>query len=229
MPHLKGPTAHRVALSTRHRPERLRPAGFRRLAAGLDGPRQSRQGGRHRRAPHGRPPRRPAVARQPELRRRARVALQARPVTHSRPHRLRPRPDSRATSLWCRATARHGRRRAERHRACLLRADDRFAGSACRDADRSRRPTSTPCGSSLATSRDVVAADDPAHRTVEARKAKRGDRLYLDVMRNAYAQTAVAPYAVRARRGAPVATPLEWDELGRRGLRADSLHHPRCP
>jgi bifunctional non-homologous end joining protein LigD len=41
------------------------------------------------------------------------------------------------------------------------------------------------------------------------------------VMRNAYAQTAVAPYAARARRGAPVATPLEWDELGRRGLRPD--------
>jgi bifunctional non-homologous end joining protein LigD len=42
-------------------------------------------------------------------------------------------------------------------------------------------------------------------------------------MRNAYGQTAVAPYAVRARRGAPVATPLRWDELGRRGLRADSF------
>jgi bifunctional non-homologous end joining protein LigD len=67
----------------------------------------------------------------------------------------------------------------------------------------------------------VVAADDPAHRTVEQRKDKRGDRIYLDVMRNAYAQTAVAPYAVRARRGAPVATPLEWDELGSRGLRGD--------
>jgi bifunctional non-homologous end joining protein LigD len=68
---------------------------------------------------------------------------------------------------------------------------------------------------------EVVAADDPAHRTVEMRKAKRGDRVYLDVMRNAYAQTAVAPYAVRARRGAPVATPLEWDELHHRGLRPD--------
>lgn len=67
----------------------------------------------------------------------------------------------------------------------------------------------------------IVAADDPAHRTVEQRKDKRGDRIYLDVMRNAYAQTAVAPYAVRARRGAPVATPLEWDELGGRGLRPD--------
>jgi bifunctional non-homologous end joining protein LigD len=68
---------------------------------------------------------------------------------------------------------------------------------------------------------DVVAADDPAHRTVEMRKAKRGDRVYLDIMRNAYAQTAVAPYAVRARPGAPVATPLDWDELGDRRLRPD--------
>jgi bifunctional non-homologous end joining protein LigD len=70
---------------------------------------------------------------------------------------------------------------------------------------------------------DIVAADDPAHRTVEMRKDKRGDRLYLDVMRNAYAQTAVAPYSVRARSGAPVATPLEWEELDRRRLRADSF------
>jgi bifunctional non-homologous end joining protein LigD len=68
---------------------------------------------------------------------------------------------------------------------------------------------------------EVVVADDPAHRTIEMRKANRGDRVYLDVMRNAYAQTAAAPYAVRARRGAPVATPLEWDELDRRGLLAD--------
>nr|WP_142245619.1 non-homologous end-joining DNA ligase [Mycobacterium sp. IS-836] len=68
---------------------------------------------------------------------------------------------------------------------------------------------------------EVVAADDPQHRTVEVRKGKRGGRVYLDVMRNAYAQTAVAPYSVRARPGAPVATPLEWDELDARGLRAD--------
>lgn len=58
---------------------------------------------------------------------------------------------------------------------------------------------------------EVAVADDPAHRTVEVRKEKRGGRVYLDIMRNAYAQTAVAPYSVRARNGAPVATPLEWD------------------
>jgi bifunctional non-homologous end joining protein LigD len=71
---------------------------------------------------------------------------------------------------------------------------------------------------------EVVAADDDAHRTVEARKDKRGRRVYLDIMRNAYAQTAVAPYSVRARAGAPVATPLEWDELDARGLRADRFN-----
>jgi bifunctional non-homologous end joining protein LigD len=68
---------------------------------------------------------------------------------------------------------------------------------------------------------EVVVADDDAHRTIEARKDNRGARVYLDIMRNAYAQTAVAPYSVRARAGAPVATPLEWEELDTRGLRAD--------
>jgi bifunctional non-homologous end joining protein LigD len=71
---------------------------------------------------------------------------------------------------------------------------------------------------------EAVVADDAAHRTIEARKDKRGGRVYLDIMRNAYAQTAVAPYSVRARPGAPVATPLEWDELdavNNRSLRAD--------
>lgn len=58
----------------------------------------------------------------------------------------------------------------------------------------------------------------PDRYTTEQRKAKRGDRLYLDVMRNAYGQTGVAPYSVRARPGAPVATPLEWNELEDAGL-----------
>ena len=68
---------------------------------------------------------------------------------------------------------------------------------------------------------EVIVAEDPDHRTIEPRKDKRGGRLYLDIMRNAYAQTAVAPYSVRARDRAPVATPLEWDELDTRGLRPD--------
>jgi bifunctional non-homologous end joining protein LigD len=65
---------------------------------------------------------------------------------------------------------------------------------------------------------DVLAARDPKRLTTEARKNKRRGRLYLDVMRNAYAQTAVPPYAVRARPGAPVATPLDWSEVEDRTL-----------
>ncbi len=53
----------------------------------------------------------------------------------------------------------------------------------------------------------------PERLTVEQRIAKRAGRLYLDVQRNAYGQTAVAPYAVRARAGAPVATPIGLHEL----------------
>ena len=54
---------------------------------------------------------------------------------------------------------------------------------------------------------------DPTTRTLEQRRTKRGDRLFVDIGRNAYAQHVVAPYAVRALPGAPVSTPLAWDEL----------------
>lgn len=66
-----------------------------------------------------------------------------------------------------------------------------------------------------------LAEDEPGLMTVEQRKTKRGDRVYLDIARNAYAQTAVAPYAVRALPKAPIATPLKWSEVG------DSDLHPR--
>ena len=59
----------------------------------------------------------------------------------------------------------------------------------------------------------VAAERDPDRLTVEQRKAKREEKIFLDVMRNTYAHTTVAPYAVRARPGAPVATPLRWEEL----------------
>lgn len=58
-----------------------------------------------------------------------------------------------------------------------------------------------------------MVGQSPEERTTEQRKAKRGARVFLDVARNAYGQTAVAPYSVRARAEAPVATPLEWSEL----------------
>lgn len=52
----------------------------------------------------------------------------------------------------------------------------------------------------------------PDLATLEQRKADRGDRVFVDYLRNAYGQTAVAPYGLRARPTAPVAVPLDWDE-----------------
>jgi len=59
-----------------------------------------------------------------------------------------------------------------------------------------------------------LAADNPKLMTVEQRKNKRGDRVFLDNLRNAYGQTSVGAYAVRALPGAPIATPLNWKEVG---------------
>ena len=65
---------------------------------------------------------------------------------------------------------------------------------------------------------EVLARRHPDAITVEQRKDKRGNRIYADVMRNAYAQTVVASYGVRARPGGPVATPLSWAEVEDDGL-----------
>ncbi|MBM4823040.1 ATP-dependent DNA ligase [Streptomyces actuosus] len=80
---------------------------------------------------------------------------------------------------------------------------------------------------------DLLVAEHPDRFTTAARKKDRGDRLYLDVQRNGYAQTAVAPYTVRARPGAPVAVPIAWEQLDdpdlgpRRWTLADAVEHAR--
>ncbi len=66
-----------------------------------------------------------------------------------------------------------------------------------------------------------LAESDPKRLTLEVRKDKRGGRIFVDTARNAYAQTAAPPYAVRPRPGAPVAAPLEWRELEDPRLTAD--------
>jgi bifunctional non-homologous end joining protein LigD len=60
-----------------------------------------------------------------------------------------------------------------------------------------------------------MAADAPDELTTQQRVAKRGGRIFLDTNRNAYGQTAIAPYSPRARPGGPVATPLDFAELSR--------------
>jgi bifunctional non-homologous end joining protein LigD len=67
----------------------------------------------------------------------------------------------------------------------------------------------------------LLVAEDPGRSTVETRKAKRGDRLFVDTLRNGYAQHVVAPYGVRPRDGAPVATPLAWVEVEDRSTKPE--------
>jgi bifunctional non-homologous end joining protein LigD len=58
-----------------------------------------------------------------------------------------------------------------------------------------------------------MAERDPDRLTTEFYKEKRNGRLFLDCNRNAWAQTAVPPYSIRPKDGAPVAVPLDWHEL----------------
>ncbi len=64
---------------------------------------------------------------------------------------------------------------------------------------------------------DVVAGEvaraHPALATASHRAADKAGHVYIDTLRNGRAQTAVAPYSARASRGAPVSTPLAWDEV----------------
>jgi bifunctional non-homologous end joining protein LigD len=59
----------------------------------------------------------------------------------------------------------------------------------------------------------AMARRAPDRLTTEFYKAERRGRLFLDCNRNAWAQTAVPPYAVRPKARAPVAAPITWDEL----------------
>ena len=62
---------------------------------------------------------------------------------------------------------------------------------------------------------DALTATDPGRLTTALSKSKRGGKLFIDYLRNGRGATAIVNYSTRARAGAPVATPLRWDELSR--------------
>ncbi|RUM06415.1 non-homologous end-joining DNA ligase [Rhizobium chutanense] len=60
---------------------------------------------------------------------------------------------------------------------------------------------------------ESMSADMPEKYLSTATKAKRGGHIYIDYLRNGRGNTAVAAYSTRARPGAPVSMPLDWQEL----------------
>jgi bifunctional non-homologous end joining protein LigD len=60
----------------------------------------------------------------------------------------------------------------------------------------------------------ALAQAEPDRFTATMSKAKRKGRIFIDWLRNQRGATAVMPYTVRARAGAPVAVPVSWAELG---------------
>src|SRR5207237_4751539 len=61
----------------------------------------------------------------------------------------------------------------------------------------------------------AMAADKPGRYVANMSKSARAGHIFVDYLRNGRGQTAIAPYSTRARPGAPVATPLAWEELAR--------------
>jgi bifunctional non-homologous end joining protein LigD len=59
----------------------------------------------------------------------------------------------------------------------------------------------------------IVTAKHPQIATMERKVDKRGDRVYVDTGQTGASRTIVAPYSVRAHKGATVSTPLAWEEL----------------
>jgi len=59
----------------------------------------------------------------------------------------------------------------------------------------------------------ALATAEPERFTANLAKVKRKGRIFIDYLRNQRGATAIMPYSARAREGAPVAAPIDWNEL----------------
>ena len=59
----------------------------------------------------------------------------------------------------------------------------------------------------------LIAAGNPDTATTEFLKKERGDAVFVDWLRNRWAQSIACPYSLRSRHAPTVVTPLRWDEL----------------
>ena len=71
-----------------------------------------------------------------------------------------------------------------------------------------------------------VAEMNPQRFIITASKAKRSGRIYIDWLRNGRGATCIAPWGLRARPGAPVSMPVEWEDLAEMGPRGFTIREP---
>ena len=69
---------------------------------------------------------------------------------------------------------------------------------------------------------DQIVAQSPEAFTANQSKRARRGRIYIDYLRNSRGATAIGAYSPRARPGAPVATPLSWDDV-ENGVKPDAF------
>jgi bifunctional non-homologous end joining protein LigD len=60
----------------------------------------------------------------------------------------------------------------------------------------------------------AMTADEPDRYVSKMTKSIRGGKIFLDYLRNGRGATAIVAYSTRARPGAAISTPVDWDELG---------------
>lgn len=60
---------------------------------------------------------------------------------------------------------------------------------------------------------ETMAQDEPSRFTAKMSKRSRRGKVFIDYLRNAWKATAIASYSPRARADAPVALPIEWEQL----------------
>ncbi len=62
---------------------------------------------------------------------------------------------------------------------------------------------------------EALSLAEPHRFVATMSKAKRKGKIFIDWLRNQRGSTAILPYSVRAREGAPVAAPISWDALAK--------------
>jgi bifunctional non-homologous end joining protein LigD len=71
---------------------------------------------------------------------------------------------------------------------------------------------------------NYLAHEYPQDITIAQSKKMRGKKVFIDYARNAYGLNNVAPYSLRAKEHAPIATPLHWEELEEKNLTSQSYN-----